>query len=104
MYEQNHTGDLRALKKAYEQHAEDCAEAAEMTVDAGRREVYLKLARQWTEAAAALQMSPILEAAPSSLANSFATPQSDTFIACDLDTDTKPECRNLLTDPFEPRR
>jgi hypothetical protein len=33
--------------------------AAELTVDAGRREVYLKLARQWTEAAAALQMTPI---------------------------------------------
>jgi hypothetical protein len=42
LYEQNHTGDLRALKKAYEQHAEDCAQAAELTVDAGRREVYLK--------------------------------------------------------------
>jgi len=28
LYEQNHTGDLRALKKAYEQHAEDCAQAA----------------------------------------------------------------------------
>ena len=37
LYEQNHTGDLRALKKAYEQHAEDCAQAAELTVDAGRR-------------------------------------------------------------------
>jgi len=35
LYEQNHTGDLRALKKAYEQHAEDCAQAAELTVDAG---------------------------------------------------------------------
>ena len=34
------------------------AVAAEMTVDAGRREVYLKLARQWTEAAAALQTTP----------------------------------------------
>jgi hypothetical protein len=57
LYEQNHKGDLRALKKAYEQHAEDCAQAAELTVDAGRRVVYLKLARQWTEAA--LQMTPI---------------------------------------------
>jgi hypothetical protein len=45
LYEQKHTGDLRALKKAYETHAEDCAQAAEMTVD-GRREVYLKLAWQ----------------------------------------------------------
>ena len=29
-----------------------------MTVDAERREVYLRLARQWTEAAAALQTTP----------------------------------------------
>jgi hypothetical protein len=58
LYEQNHTGDLRALKKAYEQHAEDCAHAAELMVNAGRREVYLRLARQWTEAAATLQMTP----------------------------------------------
>ena len=46
---------FRALKKVYEQHAKDCALAAEITVDAGRREVYLKLARQWTLAAAALR-------------------------------------------------
>ena len=59
LYEQNHTGDLRSLRKAYEQHADDCAQAGELTVDAGRRDVYLKLARQWTEAAAALQMTPI---------------------------------------------
>ena len=59
LYEQNHTGDLRALKKAYEQHAEDYAQAAELTVDAGRREVYLKLARQWTEAAAALLLAHV---------------------------------------------
>ncbi len=58
LYEQNHTGDLSALKKAYETHAKDCAQAAEMTVDPGRREVYLKLARQWTEAVAALQTTP----------------------------------------------
>ena len=58
LYEQNHTGDLSALKEAYEQHAEECAQAAEMTVDAGRRELYLRLARQWTEAAAALQTTP----------------------------------------------
>jgi hypothetical protein len=53
LYERHHAGDLRALKKAYEQHAKDCTQAAEITVDAGRREVYLKLARQWTEAARA---------------------------------------------------
>ena len=33
--------------------------AAELTIDAGRREVYLRMARQWTEAAIALQMTPI---------------------------------------------
>jgi hypothetical protein len=39
LYERHHAGDLRALKKAYEQHAKDCTQAAEITVDAGRREV-----------------------------------------------------------------
>jgi hypothetical protein len=55
LYEQSHKGDLRALKKTYEQHAQDCAKAAELTVDAGRREAYLELSRHWTEAAAALR-------------------------------------------------
>ena len=55
LYEQSHKGDLGALKKTYERHAEDCAKAAELTVDPGRREAYLKLARHWTEAAAALR-------------------------------------------------
>ena len=36
-YEQSHTGNLKALKKAYEQHAEDCAQAAEMTAASLRR-------------------------------------------------------------------
>ena len=56
MYE-NNTKDLAALKKAYEQHAEDCVQAAKLTVDLGRREIYLKMAREWTEAAAALRAS-----------------------------------------------
>ena len=55
LYEQSHKGDLGALKKTYERHAEDCAKAAELTVDPGRREAYLKLARHWPEAAAALR-------------------------------------------------
>ena len=50
-----HSNDLAKLKKTYEQHAEECAQVAELTVDLGRREVYLNLAREWTEAAAALQ-------------------------------------------------
>jgi hypothetical protein len=55
LYEQSHKGDLRALKKTYEQHAQDCAKAAELTVDPGRREAYLELSRHWAEAAAALR-------------------------------------------------
>jgi hypothetical protein len=56
MYEQD-AKDLAALKETYERHAMDCMQAAALTVDPGRREEYLKLARQWTEAAAALQAS-----------------------------------------------
>jgi hypothetical protein len=55
LYEQSHKGDPRALRKTYEQHAEDCAKAAELTVDPGRRKAYLELARHGTEAAAALR-------------------------------------------------
>jgi hypothetical protein len=54
LYER-HSNDLAKLKKTYEQHAEECAQVAELTVDPGRREVYLNLAREWTEAATALQ-------------------------------------------------
>jgi hypothetical protein len=54
-YEYYHAGDLTALKKLYEYHAENCVKAAELTVDTGQREEYLKLACQWTEAAAVLQ-------------------------------------------------
>jgi hypothetical protein len=53
LYE-NHAEDLTALKKRYEHHA--CVRVAELTVDPRRREQYLKLAREWTEAAAALQV------------------------------------------------
>jgi hypothetical protein len=48
---------VAALKDVYETHAKDCVQAAGLTVDPGRREVYLKLARQWTEAADALPAS-----------------------------------------------
>jgi hypothetical protein len=57
IYERYHAKDIAALKNVYERHAKDCAQAAELTVDPGRREVYLKLACQWTEAADALQAS-----------------------------------------------
>jgi len=55
LYERYHARDIAALKDVYERHARDCASAAELTVDPNRREVYLKLAREWTEAADALE-------------------------------------------------
>jgi hypothetical protein len=55
-YEARHAEDLTALKKLYEHHANDCVRVAELTVDPRRRERYLKLAREWTEAAAALRV------------------------------------------------
>jgi hypothetical protein len=55
-YERYHAEDLAALKELYEYHAENCVRAAKLTtVDPRRREEYLKLAREWTEAATALQ-------------------------------------------------
>jgi len=45
---------LTALKKLYEYHAKNCARAAELTENTRQREEYLKLAREWTKAAAAL--------------------------------------------------
>jgi hypothetical protein len=57
-YEYYHAGDLTALKKLYEYHAENCAKAAELTEDTQQREEYLELAREWTEAArSALNMN-----------------------------------------------
>ena len=47
---------MAALKKLYEHHAKDCVRVAELTVDPRRREQYLKLAREWNETAAALQV------------------------------------------------
>jgi hypothetical protein len=56
-YERYHAEDLAALKELYEYHAENCVKAAELTEDTLQREEYLKLAREWTEAAAKLQAS-----------------------------------------------
>jgi hypothetical protein len=50
-----HADDLAALKELYEYHAENCVRAAELTVDLRRRGEYLKLAREWPEAATTLQ-------------------------------------------------
>jgi hypothetical protein len=46
---------MKAPQKLYEHHAKDCVRVAELTVDPRRREQYLKLAREWTEAADALE-------------------------------------------------
>jgi hypothetical protein len=54
-YERYHAEDLAALKELYEYHAENCVRAAELTVHPRRRQEYLKLAREWTEAATTLQ-------------------------------------------------
>src|SRR6516164_1730671 len=54
-YEHYHAEDLAALKELYEYHAKNCVRAAELTVERRRREEYLKLAREWTEAATTLQ-------------------------------------------------
>ena len=54
-YERYHADDLAALKELYEYHAENCVKAAELTEDIQQREEYLKLAREWTEAATTLQ-------------------------------------------------
>ena len=45
---------ITPLRKLYQHHAEDCFRAAELMDDPRRRELYLKLAREWTEAAEAL--------------------------------------------------
>jgi len=54
-YERYHAEDLAALKELYEYHAENCVKAAELTEDTPQREEYLKLAREWTEAATTLR-------------------------------------------------
>jgi hypothetical protein len=58
-YEHYHAGELTALKKLYEYHAENCVKAAELTEDTQQREEYLKLAREWTEARSALDMNAL---------------------------------------------
>src|SRR5215831_8914647 len=46
---------IAALKQHYERYAENCVKAAELTEDTPQREEYLKLAREWTEAATTLR-------------------------------------------------
>jgi hypothetical protein len=70
LYE-NHTEDLMALKKLYEHHAKDCVRVAELTADPRRRERYLKLAREWIEAAAALRVCIVeIDAAENGISHS----------------------------------
>ena len=40
-YEYYHAGDLTALKKLYEYHAENCVKAAELTEDSSCRQLVL---------------------------------------------------------------
>jgi hypothetical protein len=62
---------LTALKKLYEHHAKDCVRVAELTVDPRRREQYLKLARERTEAAALRVCIDEIDAAENSVSRSF---------------------------------
>jgi hypothetical protein len=77
-YETRHAEDLTALKKLYEHHAKDCVRVAELTVDPRRREQYLKLAREWTEAAAALRVWIDERLTPSLLLLSMIAPLTGT--------------------------
>jgi hypothetical protein len=45
---------ITPLKKLYQHHAEDCLRVAELADDPRRRDLYLKLAREWAEAAETL--------------------------------------------------
>src|SRR5438128_9467751 len=51
LYEHHHAKDLAVLKKLYEQHAEDCVQAAKLTVDPAvisrRRDVAFEPARSF---------------------------------------------------------
>jgi hypothetical protein len=58
-YECYHARDLTALKKLYEYHADNCVKAAGLTEDTRQREEYLKLAREWTEAAFTLETNAL---------------------------------------------
>ena len=46
------------LKPLYEWHAQQCALAAERPENSSHRELLIKLAREWVEAAAALEATP----------------------------------------------
>ena len=50
---------ITALKKLYEEHARNCFHEAASVGDPHRREVLLKLAREWTEDAERLGVDAI---------------------------------------------
>ena len=50
---------ITALKKLYEEHARNCLQEAAWVGDPRRRELLLKLAREWTEDAERLGVDAI---------------------------------------------
>ena len=50
---------ITALKKLYEEHARNCLHEAASVSDARRRELLVKLAREWTEDAERLGVDAI---------------------------------------------
>ena len=45
---------ITPLRKLYQYHADDCLRVAELAEDPRQRELYLKLASEWIEAAETL--------------------------------------------------
>jgi hypothetical protein len=75
--ERNHR--VTALKALYQDRALDCARAVELTTDPQLRELYLRLAREWSKAAAALEAQQNIEGraqASSTSANRVSKPST----------------------------
>ena len=49
---------MPSLAELYEHHARECIQSAERADDPKRRELLLKMEREWTEEAAALRAAP----------------------------------------------
>ena len=52
---------IMPLRKLYQHHADDCLRVAELADDPRRRELYLKLASEWIEAAETLGVDAATE-------------------------------------------
>jgi hypothetical protein len=50
---------MTALKKLYEEHARSCLHEASFAADPRRRDLYIKLAREWTEDAEKLGVDAV---------------------------------------------